>query len=183
MIHFVVTFRTILVAALLLSPFCRGDQTADPAPPHRANAYNGMVEQCGVEKERSCGPSHFHGKTMCGYAVSQMLTCMADQLGYPNCKGDCGHGRDFVNCSNGALEKCGYTKHSGTSPECKLPGAVRAYLHTPTKRGSIFGHVEFVCGVSLYCSVYHQPLSQPWPRGQTPNACWYPANPRFNGVM
>jgi hypothetical protein len=133
--------------------------------------FQGSAESCGKNAQQRCSPSHFGGRTMCGLAVSQMIKCMA--ANHPGCTGKCGNGKDFVSCGNGQMVKCGYKKMPPGSTECKMPGAVLAYTHTPTARGSVYGHVEFVCGRNQYCSVYSGPHNRPWPRAPA-DACWYP---------
>lgn len=132
------------------------------------------AQECGERLQRDCSPSNFGGRTMCGYAVAKMLECMKTVTGGDvNCTGACGHGKMFVDCKNGQMKKCGYEKVSATDNRCKMPGAVLAYTQSPTTRGAIWGHVEFVCGQGRYCSVYRQVHDKPWPR-PVADACWFP---------
>lgn len=133
------------------------------------------AKECGEANQNQCTPDRLKGKTMCGMAVRLTVKCMSKVLGHDSgCSGQCGNGKDFVNCSNGELEKCGYKKIiPTTSKECTLPGAVLAYSKSPTMRGRIYGHVEFVCGKEEYCSIYSKPHKKPWPR-ETADGCWYP---------
>jgi hypothetical protein len=134
------------------------------------------AKECGEKAQVDCSPSRMGGRTMCGMSVAQAIACMRNHLPQANkglCYGKCGHGNMFVNCSSGQMGTCGYEKISSTDNRCKMPGAVLAYSKSPTPRGAIYGHVEFVCGRDKYCSVYRQPLNRPWPRSP-PDACWYP---------
>lgn len=133
------------------------------------------AKECGEKAQRECSPSNFGGRTMCGRAVAQMIKCMAPSIGGDrSCGGSCGHGKDFVKCSNGQMQRCGYTSISPTDPRCRQAGAVLSYTRSPTARGSVYGHVEFVCGDNKYCSVYRQPHDRPWPRAPA-DACWFPS--------
>jgi hypothetical protein len=137
------------------------------------------AEECGEAKQRECSPSNFGGRTMCGLAVAKMIACMAPSIGGTSaCNGSCGNGKDFVKCQNGQMEKCGYAKiENPDDPRCKQSGAVLSYTKSPTARGSIYGHVEFVCGANKYCSVYKGPHDRPWPRSPA-DACWFPKGGR-----
>lgn len=136
--------------------------------------FEQMARMCGQTKQRECSPSNFGGRTMCGLAVSEMLKCMSPVTsGGSNCNGACGNGKDFVDCANGQLGHCGYQRLSPNDPRCRMAGAVLSYQTSPTERGQMYGHVEFVCGRNEYCSVYSQPHSQPWPRYPA-DSCWYP---------
>ena len=138
------------------------------------SAFANTAKECGEAKQKSCAPSVFGGKTMCGRAVGEMIKCMANTIGGKDgCQGGCGNGKDFVNCSNGQMEKCGYTKISPTDPRCNSAGAVLSYAQSETTRGKKFGHVEFVCGNNRFCSVYAQTQDHPWPRYPA-DACWFP---------
>ncbi len=151
-------------------PNPRGDFTAatDSGP------FSQTAKECGEAKQRDCAPSKFGGRTMCGLAVAKMIQCMSPSIGgQKDCGGGCGDGKMFVDCKNGQMAKCGYTKISPTDSRCKQAGAVLSYTKSETKRGKKYGHVEFVCGDNKYCSVYSAPHDQPWPR--TPaDACWFP---------
>jgi hypothetical protein len=169
----------------------------DPLPVNDSERgkYLKVVEECGKERQKHCIPERTGGKTMCGMAVGDMVACVIKKIGRNsspcNCgaaeseakcndpaKKCCGNGNDYINCDNGALAKCGYARGYGNGhgdPKvCDMPGAVRSYKHTPTNRGKIYGHVEFVCGEKKYCSIYHEPLDHSWPRNQKPDACWIP---------
>jgi len=159
-----------------------------PAPgPSQADRMSGFMpaaKECGEKAQIECQPSRRGGRTMCGEAVGEAIKCMNERLRLSmakRCGGHCGNGKEWVNCENGELDACGYKKVSDPdSPECLKPGAVRAYSKSPTTRGQIYGHVEFVCGVQQFCSVYHQPHEKPWPR-EIPDACWVPKTAQVSG--
>lgn len=138
--------------------------------------FEQTAKECGEKAQRECSPSNLGGRTMCGMAVAKMIQCMGPSTNArPGCTGGCGHGKMFVDCTNGQMKKCGYEKVTPvTSEKCQMAGAVLAYTQSPTKRGAKYGHVEFVCGRGKYCSVYRAPHDRPWPR-PTPDACWYPS--------
>ena len=146
--------------------------------------FEQTAKECGEKAQRECSPSNFGGRTMCGYSVAQMMKCMANSINANNsasCTGRCGNGKDFVNCSSGQMQACGYEKViPANSEKCAMPGAILAYTQSPTTRGQIYGHVEMVCGRQQYCSVYDQPHNQPWPR-PVADACWYPNTSSTSG--
>lgn len=145
-------------------------------PVEGSSFFSSAAQECGEAKQKECAPDNFGGRTMCGMAVARMLKCMAPVVGArEGCTGGCGHGKDFVNCNTGQMEKCGYTKLPPTDSRCKMAGAVLAYAQSPTARGQIYGHVEFVCGNNRFCSVYKDPHDRPWPRYPA-DSCWYPAS-------
>ena len=136
--------------------------------------YASDAQKCGEQNQAACTPDKMGGKTMCGRSVAQMLQCMGKTLG-KTCEGNCGNGKDFVKCENGQMKDCGYEKvDSIDDPRCKKPGAVLAYATSPTARGQKYGHVEFVCGDSKYCSVYTSDHEKPWPK-DPPDSCWFPS--------
>jgi hypothetical protein len=143
-------------------------------PAEGTTSFTNTAKECGEAKQKSCSPANFGGRTMCGRAVAEMIKCMAPSLGAGDgCQGGCGNGKDYVNCKNGQMEKCGYAKISPTDPRCNSAGAVLSYAQSPTARGSIYGHVEFVCGNNRFCSVYKEPHDRPWPRYPA-DTCWFP---------
>jgi hypothetical protein len=145
-------------------------------PGEGSTFFSKAAQECGEAKEKECSPANFGGRTMCGLAVAKMIKCMSPVIGGKDgCVGGCGNGKDYVNCSNGQMEKCGYAKLPPTDNRCKLAGAVLSYTQTPTARGSVYGHVEFLCGNNRFCSVYNEPHDHPWPRYPA-DACWYPAS-------
>ncbi len=134
--------------------------------------------RCGSTEQDRCSPDKMGGRTMCGMAVRNMVKCMASSSLSTSTTSECncgGGGKDYVNCENGALDKCGYEKvKSFLDKRCSMPGAVLAYTKGgPSERGQTYGHVEFICGVGEYCSVYRKKHDMPWPR-PVPDACWYP---------
>jgi len=139
--------------------------------------FEDMAKKCGTEKQAECTPDKMGGRTMCGRAVAKMLECMKTTVGgSAKCTGRCGNGKDFVNCQNKEMETCGYQKIDDPKDErCRMPGAVLAYTKSPTARGAMYGHVEFVCGRDEYCSVYTKKHERPWPRSPA-DSCWYPKN-------
>jgi hypothetical protein len=149
--------------------------TSGFTPATDSGPFARTAQECGEAKQRECSPSNFGGRTMCGLAVAKMIACMAPSIGGTNgCNGSCGDGKDFVKCQNGQMEKCGYAKiENPNDPRCKQAGAVLSYTQSPTARGSIYGHVEFVCGDNKYCSVYKDTHDRPWPRSPA-DACWFP---------
>jgi|GEM_PF-5527193 len=153
----------------------------DFTPATDSGPFAQTARECGESKQRECSPSNFGGRTMCGLAVAKMIKCMSPSIGgSAGCTGACGHGKNYVDCSNGQMGQCGYTKISPTDPRCKQAGAVLSYRQSPTARGSIYGHVEFVCGDNKYCSVYRATHDRPWPR--TPaDACWFPKSSNSAG--
>lgn len=146
------------------------DQDAAGRSPFLSDA-----ERCGTTCQNNNTPDKHGGNSMCGRSVQEMVQCMSRSLNSTEgCTGRCGHGKNFVDCESGQLEKCGYEKiKSGLDKRCSMPGAVLAYSKTETDAGKIYGHVEFVCGVQKYCSVYKREHNQPWPR-PVADACWYP---------
>ncbi len=150
----------------------------NPAGDFTAAADSGpfaqTAKECGESRQARNTPANHGGRTMCGRAVAEMIKCMAPSIGgASNCQGNCGNGKDFVRCTNGQMDKCGYAKISPTDERCKQAGAVLSYTKSPTSRGAMYGHVEFVCGANKYCSVYRAPHDRPWPR--TPaDSCWFP---------
>ena len=152
-----------------------------PAPSENSSGFGQTAKECGESKQKSCSPENFGGRTMCGRAVAEMIKCMANAVGGKDgCQGGCGNGKDYVNCKNGQMEKCGYTKVSPSDERCKQAGAVLSYAQSPTARGSVYGHVEFVCGNNRYCSVYKEPHDRPWPRYPA-DACWFPTSGSTKG--
>jgi hypothetical protein len=152
---------------------------------------------CGPKAQESCSPDNMGGKTMCGDAVAEMVECMGQSMKKKKCSGSCkrgnhyapcpkppedccyglcGDGKDFIDCPNDQLKKCGYKQVNleTDSKKCDLPGAVRAFKATSTAAGAKHGHVEFVSGPQQYCSIYAQVIDHSWPRDQDPDGCWYP---------
>lgn len=145
----------------------------DFLPATDAGKFSSQAEKCGVTEQKEHGPAKYGGRTMCGRAVAAMVKCM--RTGGSKCSGGCGHGKDYVNCRTGFLENCGYKKISPTTdPRCKQAGALLAYNKgSNSPRGQTFGHVEFVCGLNKYCSVYKEPNTRPF-MGKTPDGCYIP---------
>ncbi len=110
---------------------------------------------------------------MCGAAVSEMVSCMSKKLHLgAKCEANCGAGKDFVSASCTAkMAKCGYKRAHPGSPDCARPGAVTAFLRSPTPRGRFWGHVQFGCG-DRFCSSYKTPIEKSWPHGKTPDVCY-----------
>jgi hypothetical protein len=151
------------------------------SPPSTADAPKGeakitaLAEKCSQQVMTDIPAKLPTGTAGCGRRVGAMATCMGTGMGHP-CDGNCGDGKSFVNCQG--LTKCGYEQVQANDPKaqekCTTPGTIRAYTATPTEAGSQFGHVEFVCGVGKYCSVYKSgALDRPWPRDKA-DGCWIP---------
>ena len=124
------------------------------------------------QTHRTRGGGHM---TYCGGLVGEAVKCFSQRLGLSmrTCNGHCGNGKDWVNCDNGELKACGFTKlDNPDSPECYKPGAVRAYHSSTTDNGKRYGHVEWVCGENKFCGPYRRnPLDEPYPK-KIADACW-----------
>ena len=149
--------------------------TSNAAAPEGDPKIRALAEKCGQTVMATVSSRTASGTAACGTRVGEMAKCMGNGMGHP-CGGHCGNGKDFVDCADGALTQCGFTKVPANSPDCNMPGAIRSYTKTPTPAGTLYGHVEFVCGQGKYCSVYRSgALDRPWPRDNA-DGCWYPTS-------
>ncbi len=139
------------------------------------------AQECGETMQRRTLNETTGTMTYCARAVRRMVGCFASRMGVQDCNAytaNCGdEGKDYVDCTNGALTKCGYRKVDGDSNLCAVPGAIQAYRQTYTKNGIKHGHVQFGCGTLAaprYCSVYDGLLTTMWPGDRLPSSCWIP---------